>query len=625
MTYIRTFAIALLLATALSLPSSASAASVSDLIAQLEAIQAQLSQMKGQVLGVSASADEPLVLPGMETTSPTTGQTTPTTTPAPTTTKNTEVTPEVLPGVSTTDAGVIYMEVVEVEANTEQDNTLGDYTITVEVTADDNDVYVPLSGGTNARSGFAFDILSSPRWKGTVSSAVSAYRAVEVGSYARIEEGETEVLELNVWLDPNEDGEYRVRLSSIQYTDTPGGALSVYLLNSRERKQTTTETLRLLGEAGSERSTIIEPVSTDADVTYTDIPQHGTFEIDFDVTALGGDAYISATEGVIWGVFGPGMHIPKNVAHTLTSTASKSGGFFIVDEEETERFTVTASAVAEKTGPHKLELKGLIHKGSADGKIDVYSLGGRDFTTKPLTLIAGTTTVKGAFNIKTLSAKKENPTIKGTASGTKTVGFSIGNGDKVYGSGDIRVKKNGKWSHKVQEDLRAGTYTITLYANNVELAKETLTVRLKEEDVASKMAIVAGIYEGYYPNGRGFQQHTEGTVTLNIKADSSYPAQPLVLSSYESTNWIINNPNRAKISKIIAIGHYKQRVTGVPSGTPIEYYTVREGDSVPVVTKKDGELVKLEQWLLDRGLYYSGVYFGGTNASSIDIEYGYKG
>ncbi len=70
-----------------------------------------------------------------------------------------------------------------------------------------------------------------------------------------------------------------------------------------------------------------------------------------------------------------------------------------------------------------------------------------------------------------------NPTITGTTvPGVSTVGFSIGQGDLIYGSGPITVLNN-RWSHTISEDLRPGSYTITVYVNNVKADEKTLKVK----------------------------------------------------------------------------------------------------------------------------------------------------
>ncbi len=72
-------------------------------------------------------------------------------------------------------------------------------------------------------------------------------------------------------------------------------------------------------------------------------------------------------------------------------------------------------------------------------------------------------------------SNSENPTVKGTATNVGIVGFSISNGDKVYGSGDIYVEE-GKWSHKITKDLADGRYTLIVYVDNKTVAQKAFTI-----------------------------------------------------------------------------------------------------------------------------------------------------
>ncbi len=69
------------------------------------------------------------------------------------------------------------------------------------------------------------------------------------------------------------------------------------------------------------------------------------------------------------------------------------------------------------------------------------------------------------------------PTVTGTAvAGVSSVGFSIGQGDKVYGSGPITVR-NGRWSHTITETLRPGKYSLTLYVANKVADTKNFTIK----------------------------------------------------------------------------------------------------------------------------------------------------
>lgn len=76
----------------------------------------------------------------------------------------------------------------------------------------------------------------------------------------------------------------------------------------------------------------------------------------------------------------------------------------------------------------------------------------------------------------------ESPLVRGESTGVGNVGFSIAasSGDKAYGSGVINVV-NGKWSHKVNADLKNDTYTLILYVGNKEYDRKKFTVNFKED------------------------------------------------------------------------------------------------------------------------------------------------
>jgi len=70
----------------------------------------------------------------------------------------------------------------------------------------------------------------------------------------------------------------------------------------------------------------------------------------------------------------------------------------------------------------------------------------------------------------------ENPTVRGFAYNTNTVGFSVDQGDKVYGSGEIAVVNN-VWSHKISTDLENGEYNLTLTVRNKVVARTSFMVQ----------------------------------------------------------------------------------------------------------------------------------------------------
>jgi len=101
-------------------------------------------------------------------------------------------------------------------------------------------------------------------------------------------------------------------------------------------------------------------------------------------------------------------------------------------------------------------------------------------------------------------SNNENPTVRGYAYNTNTVGFSVDQGDKVYGSGEIAVVNN-TWSHKIRTDLRDGTYNLVVYVNNEIVAKTTFMVKdggdiaqqdVKIDSIDAKAAAPSEVFAG---------------------------------------------------------------------------------------------------------------------------------
>lgn len=129
-------------------------------------------------------------------------------------------------------------------------------------------------------------------------------------------------------------------------------------------------TASVSGSASSETHTIartgvmIEPVSTsqtvvtpgsDASATY------GTYSIRFEVTALEDDAYIatttadSGTVGVLYSIGGSAYAGSQSAV--LTSTADRENGFFVIDEGDTEVFTLTVTLDPSTAGTYDVRLE----------------------------------------------------------------------------------------------------------------------------------------------------------------------------------------------------------------------------------------------------------------------------
>lgn len=105
---------------------------------------------------------------------------------------------------------------------------------------------------------------------------------------------------------------------------------------------------------GVETSTVIEGSNNTV----------GTFSIDYEVTAVDGDVYMLATAAKS-GKAGANYRITTSNASssiagtqtaTFTSTASKEGSMYVVNEGETETFTLTVTFDPTVTGDYRLQL-----------------------------------------------------------------------------------------------------------------------------------------------------------------------------------------------------------------------------------------------------------------------------
>ncbi len=216
------------------------------------------------------------------------------------------------------------------------------------------------------------------------------------------------------------------------------------------------------------------------------------FQLSLDVTAGDDDVYFDSNAlGKFYQVYKDGKlysYEKMNVVENIISDAKKVSDsyntqFYRVREGETKNFLITVNLYPSEAGSYKLYSSGIqyrnVPKGLSTGI--TYSF---DYTTDSVTWKNTSNTVQASIQSITDS---ENPIISGTAHGTKVVGFSIGNGDKVYGSGNISVV-NGKWSHKVRTDLNAGEYEVILYINNTEYARKQFEVG-ENETIAPTMSL----------------------------------------------------------------------------------------------------------------------------------------
>ncbi len=106
-----------------------------------------------------------------------------------------------------------------------QNNTLGEFTLSYEISAVGGDVYVPKSavrGRTDATAGVNYRVegaTSSMRVTGILLST-----ADEEGNYFKVDEGSTETFELTVTVDPTTSGSYRVQLIQFNWNAAPSNS-----------------------------------------------------------------------------------------------------------------------------------------------------------------------------------------------------------------------------------------------------------------------------------------------------------------------------------------------------------------------------------------------------------------
>lgn len=94
--------------------------------------------------------------------------------------------------------------------------------------------------------------------------------------------------------------------------------------------------------------------------------------------------------------------------------------------------------------------------------------------------------------------------------------------------------------------------------------------------------LVVGAYQGSYPDGakRGFQQHPQGEVTVNLTKRAGWQEDTmLILTSYEPVKWVLTGDavNDA-VSRVFLSGYYDQEVVGISSDVEVIHYSHESGD-----------------------------------------------
>ncbi|MES2931589.1 MAG: hypothetical protein V4682_02720 [Patescibacteria group bacterium] len=145
---------------------------------------------------------------------------------------------------------------------------------------------------------------------------------------------------------------------------------------------------------------VIEPVSTSESVIVMDSlsSSYGTFQIKFDVTAIGADAFIPQTiaSKESGNVGGATFHFIEETSPyagtsvgTMTSTADIKTGYYVVGEGETETFTATMIANPTRSGMYAASLDIVRYGTRAATTTDTYYLPAsdyNDFVTKSVSI-----------------------------------------------------------------------------------------------------------------------------------------------------------------------------------------------------------------------------------------------
>ena len=279
---------------------------------------------------------------------------------------------------------------------------------------------------------------------------------------------------------------------------------------------------------------VVTGTSTDAYGTYTLVYEVTPDDTDMYIPRTAG---IEQKKGIQY-VIGPNNTFKGKNSAVLQSTATVKDGYYLVKEGTTKKFTLTVVLDPNTASKHAIGLEYVWYNPMAGAPTKSYRIE-KDFVTNFITIPNGSTTTKPAvvldtyrgyvngavvsevakmneenalrgckmlaernstsrvmctwgsktifdnkvvpkptatLNKSSLTATSGNPTISGSATGLSKIGISIGNGDKVYGSGLIPVKSN-KWSVTVEPALVNGTYTVQVYSpENKELTTGKLKV-----------------------------------------------------------------------------------------------------------------------------------------------------
>ena len=367
------------------------------------------------------------------------------------------------------------------------EHTIGLFTLEFDVSADGEDIFIP--GTTVLEEGPAFGVVfvildqdGAEIKTGTTISSTLVTSADVVNSGWEIDDGKTEDFVLSVVFDPEEAGEYQLKLKTIHYS-TDGSAT---VTHSHDVDDVVTQLFRIEESETPAEVAEISAMFIDEDYQFFSDFATGIFTLEFNVSAQSDDVFIprtsssrgASTYGAVFSVLGEEGSVVEGgkISSTLTSSADEIQTNFKVDEGTTENFTLTTTFNPEEDGIYRVRLDRLNYS-TAGVKEAPYSYDVVDENIATKFYEIGDVdddSEKATGSISAISDSK-NPVVTGTAEGTEYIGFSVDNGDKVYGSGDILVQ-DGKWSHTISTDLSAGDYRLVLYIKNIDVDQKTFSV-----------------------------------------------------------------------------------------------------------------------------------------------------
>lgn len=275
----------------------------------------------------------------------------------------------------------------------DEDDESDDYTVFVFELENEEDVdtlLTDLTVGVTTSSGDADDVLRSAtlmidgdEFDGDIGASAIDFDDLdfEIGG------DETVDVELMVSLERNASGvsvTFDVDETDIEAEGYDSGDES----DVSGSAESETHTIALTGIAVEGNSTSQQVVTPGSDAGAT----YGTYTIRFDVTALDEDAYIattsadSGTVGVTYDINGSSFSAESESA-VLTSTADRSNGFYVVDEGETESFTLTVTLNPATAGTFAVELDSIRFNDEASfsgSTVFTVDGGNQDFETDPI-------------------------------------------------------------------------------------------------------------------------------------------------------------------------------------------------------------------------------------------------